>query len=145
MSTHDIQCMREETYASHWRVGIKGVGIKVQALWVSKTLIHQTSVWWLQSLHQSKVQFMEDVAEKWRIIERVHWMVLDRNAKLKKEYQQMILVSFVYAPKKVQITIKLKTISEYACTNRIQKFQLTLWAKMNPLFPTYGVLMATWG
>lgn len=47
----------------------------------------------------------------------------------------MILVSFVYAPKKVQITIKLETISEYACTNQIQKFQLTLWAKVNPLFP----------
>jgi hypothetical protein len=62
-------------------------------------------------------------------------MVLDQNAKLKKEYQQMMLTSFVYAPKKVQITIKLNTISEYACTNRIQKFQPTLWAKVNPLFP----------
>jgi len=63
-------------------------------------------------------------------------MVLDRNAKLKKEYQQMMLASFVYAPKKVQITIKLKTISEYACTNQIQKFQLTSWVKVNPLFLT---------
>jgi hypothetical protein len=61
--------------------------------------------------------------------------VLDQNAKLKKEYQQMMLASFVYVPKKVQITSKLKTISEYACTNRIQKFQLTSWAKVNPLFP----------
>jgi hypothetical protein len=77
---------------------------------------------------------MEHAKEKWCINERVHWMVLDRNAKLKKEYQQM-LASFVYAPKKVQITIKLKTISEYACTNQIQKFQLTSWAKVNPLFP----------
>jgi hypothetical protein len=47
MSTHDIQCMKEETYASHWRVGIKGVEIKVQGLWVSKTLIHPTNVWLL--------------------------------------------------------------------------------------------------
>jgi hypothetical protein len=62
-------------------------------------------------------------------------MVLNRNAKLKKEYQQMLLASFVYAPKKVQITIKLKPISEYACTNQIQRFQLTSWAKVNPLFP----------
>jgi hypothetical protein len=30
---------------------------------------------------------MEDLIKKWRINERLHQMVLDRNATLKKEYQ----------------------------------------------------------
>jgi hypothetical protein len=36
---------------------------------------------------------MEDLAEKWRINERLHRVVLDQNPRVEKEYQQMMLAS----------------------------------------------------
>jgi hypothetical protein len=41
----------------------------------------------LQSLHQSKVQFMEVLTEKWCINEKVHRTMLDQNMRLEKECQ----------------------------------------------------------
>jgi hypothetical protein len=49
----------------------------------------------LQSLHQIKVQFIEDLAKKWCINEKLHQAMLDQNARLEKEYQQMMLASLV--------------------------------------------------
>jgi hypothetical protein len=40
---------------------------------------------------------MEDHVKKWCINERLHQMVLDQNATLEKEYQQMMLASLVLA------------------------------------------------
>jgi hypothetical protein len=40
---------------------------------------------------------MENLAKKWRINEKLHRTVLDRNARTKKEYQQMMLASIVFA------------------------------------------------
>ncbi len=62
---------------------------------------------------------MEDLVEKWHINEKLHWMVLDWTATLKKEYQQMMLASFVSASQEAQIANELKTIGEYGCSNQL--------------------------
>jgi len=60
---------------------------------------------------------MEDLAEKWHINERLHWTVLDWNAILEKEYQQIMLASLVSTSWKARIANELKTIGEYGCSN----------------------------
>jgi hypothetical protein len=54
--------------------------------------------------------------------ERLHWVVLDQNVKLEKEYQQMMLASLVFSSWKAQIADEFKTIGEYGCSNQLWKF-----------------------
>jgi hypothetical protein len=99
----------------------------------------------LRSLHQTKVQFMEDLIKKWCINERLHRVALDQNTKLKKEYQQMMLASHVSTSWEAQIANELKTIGEFGCSNQLQEFQLTSWLEVDPLLPSEypQCLMAT--
>jgi hypothetical protein len=60
---------------------------------------------------------MENLAKKWRINEKLHQTVLDRNVRMKKEYQQMMLASIVFASREAQIANEFKTIGEYGRSN----------------------------
>jgi hypothetical protein len=65
---------------------------------------------------------MEDLTKKEAHNERLHWVVLDRNVKLDKEYEQMMLASLVFVSWKAQIANEFKTIGEYGRSNQIWEF-----------------------
>jgi len=76
----------------------------------------------LQSLHYSKVQFMEDLVKKWCINERLHQMVLDWNATLEKEYQQMMLTPLCLPPKKPKLLMNSKPLVNMDVQNNFGSF-----------------------
>jgi hypothetical protein len=82
-----------------------------------------------------KVKFMEDLAKKWCINEKLHQAMLDQNARLEKEYQQMMLPSLVSTSWEAQIANEFKSVSEYGHSNPLWEFQLTSWPKVDPFFP----------
>jgi hypothetical protein len=48
--------------------------------------------------------------------------MLDRNVKLEKVYQQMMLASLVFDSWKAQISNEFKTIGEYGRSNQLWEF-----------------------
>ncbi len=48
--------------------------------------------------------------------------MLDRNVRLDKEYEQMMLASLVFVSWKAQIADEFKTIGEYGRSNQIWEF-----------------------
>jgi hypothetical protein len=53
---------------------------------------------------------MEDLVKKWCINERLHQMVLDWNATLKKEYQQMMSAPLCSPPEKPKLPMNSKPL-----------------------------------
>jgi hypothetical protein len=61
--------------------------------------------------------------------------MLDQNARLEKEYQQMMLASCVSTSSKDQIANEFKFIGEYGHSNPLWEFQPTSWPEVDPFFP----------
>jgi hypothetical protein len=60
--------------------------------------------------------------------------VLDENARLEKEFQEMMLTSLVSTSWQAQIANEFKSIGEYGHSNPIWEFQLTSWPEVDPFF-----------